>query len=135
MFELSWLCSDGVCLSPKKGHNIYSIALFLGGRGYDFSCTFQCYGIMESCCVIELHGHLISFFSCNILNCPPLRAFPPVLCMSPCTLKSDEEKSKHAGLAQENGLCSGKYAQLLLRLVKGTAKAVNLPEKSAINTI
>jgi hypothetical protein len=32
MFELSWLCSDVVCLSPKKGHNIYSMALFLGGE-------------------------------------------------------------------------------------------------------
>jgi hypothetical protein len=26
-------------------------------------------------------------------------------------LKSDEKKSKHAGLAQENGFCSCKYSQ------------------------
>jgi hypothetical protein len=32
-----------------------------------------------------------------------LRATPQVLSMPPCTVKSDEEKSKHAGLAQENG--------------------------------
>jgi hypothetical protein len=27
------------------------------------------------------------------------------ICMWPCTLKLDEEKSKHAGLAEQNGLC------------------------------
>jgi hypothetical protein len=60
-----------------------------------------------------------------------LRATPQVLSMRPCTVKWDEEKSKHAGLAQENGFA---HAQVLtlLRLVKGEA---NLLEKSVINMI
>ncbi len=37
-----------------------------------------------------------------------LRAATPqvVLSMRPCTVKADEEKSKHAGLAQENGFAA-----------------------------
>jgi hypothetical protein len=37
-----------------------------------------------------------------------------------CTLKSNEEKSNYAGLAQENGFASA-YVLSSLRLVKGTA--------------
>ncbi len=39
----------------------------------------------------------------------------------PCILKSDEEKSTYAGLAQENGF-SPAYVRSLLRLVKCSAK-------------
>jgi hypothetical protein len=48
---------------------------------------------------------------------------PQVLSMRPCIVKSDEEKSKHARLAQENGFIA--HAQVLslcwLRLVKAEA--------------
>jgi hypothetical protein len=37
-----------------------------------------------------------------------------------CTLKSDEEKSKHASLVQRNGFGPA-LLQWLLRLVKGTS--------------
>jgi hypothetical protein len=50
-----------------------------------------------------------------------LRPSPAVLSMWPCTLEFDEEKSKHAGLAQENGFGQA-HLHGLLRLVKGTAK-------------
>jgi hypothetical protein len=50
-----------------------------------------------------------------------LSASPPVLSMSLCTLNSDEEKSKHAGLDQENGF-SPAYLLSLLRLGKSAAK-------------
>jgi hypothetical protein len=50
-----------------------------------------------------------------------LRASPPVLSMWPSTLKSDEEKSKYAGLSHKNGFVPA-YVLSLLRLVKGTAK-------------
>jgi hypothetical protein len=39
----------------------------------------------------------------------------------PCKLKLDEEKSKHAGLAQQNGLGPA-FWHSLLRLEKSTAK-------------
>ncbi len=45
------------------------------------------------------------------------RASPEVLSMGVCTLKLDEEKSKHCGLPQENG-----FGLEYLRLVNGTAK-------------
>jgi hypothetical protein len=32
-----------------------------------------------------------------------VRATPPVFSILPCKLKLDKEKSKHAGLAQQNG--------------------------------
>jgi len=43
-----------------------------------------------------------------------------VLSILPCKLKSDEKKSKHAGLAQQNGFGPA-FLHTLLRLVKGTA--------------
>jgi hypothetical protein len=49
-----------------------------------------------------------------------LRASPAVLSMWPCTLEFDEEKSKHAGLAHENGFGQA-YLHGLLRLVNGAA--------------
>jgi hypothetical protein len=39
-----------------------------------------------------------------------------------CTVKLDEEKSKHAGLAQQNGFGLA-FQHSLLRLEKGTTKA------------
>jgi len=51
---------------------------------------------------------------------------PQLLSMRACIVKSDEEKSKHAGLAQENGFIA--HAQVLslcwLRLVKRRSKPV-----------
>jgi hypothetical protein len=41
--------------------------------------------------------------------------------MRPCTLNLDEEKSKHAGLAQESGFAP-EYVFSLLRLVNGAQK-------------
>jgi hypothetical protein len=41
--------------------------------------------------------------------------------MGPCKLELDEEKSKHAGLAQQNGFGPA-FLHSLLRLVKGTTK-------------
>ncbi len=35
----------------------------------------------------------------------PLRTSPALLSMWPCTFKLDEQKSRHTGLAQQNGFC------------------------------
>jgi hypothetical protein len=56
-------------------------------------------------------------------------------CERPCTEKLDEENSKHAGLAQENGFLSLAHLHSLLRLVKGRAKAMHLRVKSVMNMI
>jgi hypothetical protein len=50
-----------------------------------------------------------------------LRATPPVLSTRPCKLKLNEEKSKHAGLAQQNYFGPA-FLHSLQRLVKGKAK-------------
>jgi hypothetical protein len=47
--------------------------------------------------------HEKTFIHSLISNLPPLRASQGVVSMWPCTVKLDEEKSKCAGLAQENG--------------------------------
>jgi hypothetical protein len=44
---------------------------------------------------------LVLYFSVSIHA--PLRASPAMLSMWPCTLKLDEEKSKHAHFALQNG--------------------------------
>jgi hypothetical protein len=49
-------------------------------------------------------------------------------------LKFGEEKSKHAGLAQQNGFGAA-FLHNLLRFVKGTAKPNMCPAKSVINWI
>jgi hypothetical protein len=46
----------------------------------------------------------------------------------------DEEESKYAGLAQQNGFGPA-FLNGLLRLVKGIAKPNTLPEKSVVNMI
>jgi hypothetical protein len=46
---------------------------------------------------------------------------PPVLRTQPIKRKLDEEKLKHAGLAQQNGFGTA-FFHRMLRLVKGTAK-------------
>jgi hypothetical protein len=46
----------------------------------------------------------------------------------------DEEKSKHAGLAQQNGF-GPTVLHNLLRLVKGTAKSNPCQKKRVINMI
>jgi hypothetical protein len=51
-----------------------------------------------------------------------LRATPPVLNTLPRILKLDREKSKHAGLTQQNGFTSAKKLHGLLLMAKGTAK-------------
>jgi len=61
-----------------------------------------------------------------------VRASPPVLSLSPCTLKSDEENSTYASLAQENGF-SPACLLSLLRLVKSSNKILDLLAKSVIN--
>ncbi len=53
--------------------------------------------------------------------CSTLRASPAMLSMGPCKLKLDEEKSKHAGVAQQNGF-GQEFVHNLLRLVTGTAQ-------------
>ncbi len=63
-----------------------------------------------------------------------VRASPKVLSMWPCTLWLDQEKSTYAGLVQENRF-SLAYLLSLLRLVKTTAKAMHLLERSIINMI
>ncbi len=50
-----------------------------------------------------------------------IRASSSVLSMWPCTLKSDEQKSKYAGLAQENSFALANVLSLL-RLLKGAAR-------------
>jgi hypothetical protein len=45
-----------------------------------------------------------------------LRAAQPVLSMWPCKIKLDEEKAKHAGLAQQNGFGPA-FLHRMLRLV------------------
>jgi hypothetical protein len=42
--------------------------------------------------------------------------------MSPCKLKLDEEKSKHASLAQQNGFGPTFFCTVWQGWVKGTAK-------------
>jgi hypothetical protein len=42
----------------------------------------------------------------GIYNNSIIRASPVVLSMGSCTVKLDEEKYKHAGLAEENGFGS-----------------------------
>jgi hypothetical protein len=44
--------------------------------------------------------------------------------MSPCTLKLDDEKSKHVGLAQQNNFnfLAQHFYWGLVRLIKGTSK-------------
>jgi hypothetical protein len=51
--------------------------------------------------------------------------------MWPCKLKLNEEKSKHASLAQQNGFGPA-FLHTLLKLVKGIAKLNTLREKSVI---
>jgi len=52
----------------------------------------------------------------------PIGAAPaPGLRMCPSKRKLDEEKLKHAGLAQQNGFGPA-FFQRMLRLVKGTAE-------------
>jgi len=63
-----------------------------------------------------------------------LRATPPMLSMQSCKLKLDEEKSKHVGLAQQNGFGAA-FLHNLLRFVKGTAKPNKCPARSVINRI
>jgi hypothetical protein len=63
-----------------------------------------------------------------------VRASPKVLNMWPCTLGSDEEKSRYADLGQENGFSPANLLSLL-RLVKTAAKVVHLLERSIINMI
>jgi hypothetical protein len=50
-----------------------------------------------------------------------LGASPSVLSMWPYKLKLDEKKSKHTGLAQQNGFGTT-FLQSLLRVVKGTCQ-------------
>jgi hypothetical protein len=50
-----------------------------------------------------------------------VRVAPLVLSMWPCKRKLNEEKSKHAGLAQHNGFGPA-FLHRMLRLVKGTTK-------------
>jgi hypothetical protein len=50
-----------------------------------------------------------------------VRATPSVLGMWPCKLEMDEKKSKHAGLAQQNGFDPA-FLHSLLRPVQDTAK-------------
>jgi hypothetical protein len=50
-----------------------------------------------------------------------LRATAPMLSMWPCKLKLDEEKSNHAGLAQQNAFGPA-FLHSLTRLIKCTAK-------------
>ncbi len=67
-------------------------------------------------------GLLLHRSMCQVFEFPIcVRATPPVLNMWPCKSKLDEEKSKHAGLAQQNGF-GWAFLHSLLRLVKGTAK-------------
>jgi hypothetical protein len=54
--------------------------------------------------------------------------------MQSCKLKLDEEKSKHVGLAQQNGFGAA-FLHNLLRFVKGTAKPNKCPARSVINRI
>jgi hypothetical protein len=52
-----------------------------------------------------------------------------------CTLEfDDEEKSKHAGLAQENGFGPSTFAGFT-KADKRRSKRVHLPKKSVINMI
>jgi hypothetical protein len=52
----------------------------------------------------------------------------------PCTKKLDEENSKHAGLAQENGFVPCTFAQCA-EASERQSKAMHLPVKSIINMI
>jgi hypothetical protein len=50
------------------------------------------------------------------------------------TIKLDEEKSKHAGLAQENGFDVA-YLHSLPRSIQSLAKLGTCPKRSVINMI
>jgi hypothetical protein len=49
---------------------------------------------------------MLMAWALNIARVPFIRASPAVLSMQSCTVQLDEEKSKHAGLAQEIGFGS-----------------------------
>jgi hypothetical protein len=67
----------------------------------------------------------LSFFT---LSCfAPIRASPPVLGMSPCTLKSEKEKSTYASLVQENAF-PHVYVLSLVRLVNRAANVCTRQE-------
>jgi hypothetical protein len=63
-----------------------------------------------------------------------IRTSPAELSVRPCTEKLDEENSKHAGLAEQNGFVPA-HLHSLLRLVKRPSKAMHLPVKSVVNMI
>ncbi len=64
-----------------------------------------------------------------------IKASPVVLRMSFCVVKLDEKKSKHAGLAQQNGFVKAQFHYLLSHWLKGAAtnELCELLEKSVIN--
>jgi hypothetical protein len=64
-------------------------------------------------------------------NC--VRATASVLNMWPCKLKFNEEKSKHASFAQQNGLDS--ICAQFAEVGEGHNKAYHLSEKSLVNMI
>jgi len=63
-----------------------------------------------------------------------LRATAPMLSMWPCKLKLDEEKSNHAGLAQQNAFGPA-FLHSLTRLIKCTAKLLAPTRKEWMNMI
>jgi hypothetical protein len=66
----------------------------------------------------------------NPISIIGVRASPPVLSVSLSTLKSDEENSTYARLAQENGFSPACLLSLsLLKLVKSGSKTVDLLAK------
>ncbi len=71
--------------------------------------------------ILGFQGMVHWVVSTSTLPLMLVRASPALLSMWPCTMNLDEEKSKHARLAQQNG--SGPASLYsLLRLVKGTTK-------------
>jgi hypothetical protein len=84
---------------------------------------------------LPISSHLLAYFNSNpcflaflcrwwsqiYLASHHVRATPLVLSMWPCKLKLDEEKSKHASLAYQNGF-GPTFLPNFLRLVKVTTK-------------
>jgi hypothetical protein len=73
----------------------------------------------------------------QIAACWLIKSNPHQCCsvMWRCTLKSDEEKSKCAGLSHENGFGSCVCAQFLEAGERRSKSCVHLLEKSVINMI
>jgi hypothetical protein len=110
-----------------------------------FALSFLGSDALSNACNLHIEYHevsntevWVSFLELSLpsaLSHKALRASPLVLTMWACTLKSDEEKWKHAGLAQEIGFCCCKCAHQFAEVSKRCSFAAHLLDKSVTNVI